>query len=142
LRKFIYIGIGGFFGAAARYIMGISLSNGNIPFSTFIINICGAFFSAYFIKKIFKRFKIGAEFRFGLTVGFFGAFTTFSGICKEAADMLDGGHYLFAFLYLAATIILGMAASYCGIILARKDSLRKLKVYREASAKNKKVKAG
>jgi len=122
MKKYIYIGAGGFFGAILRaFIESIHIYNYNekIPLNTLIINISGSFLLALILTLALEVWKIGANLRLGLTVGFLGAFTTFSTMCKETVNLMDKGYYLSAISYITISTILGLLAAYLGVVLAR-----------------------
>ncbi len=57
MRLLLIIGIGGFFGATLRYLIGNAIQNGNqtFPYSTLIINVVGSFlfgFVIYFSESL------------------------------------------------------------------------------------------
>lgn len=128
MRKYIFIGIGGFFGAIARYyIRSIPIVGyqGVIPLNTLAINISGSFLLALILTVSLEIWELDPDVRLGLTTGFLGAFTTFSTLCKETVTLLISGDYFSAVSYLTASTLLGLGAAYCGVMLAR-EGLRKL----------------
>lgn len=123
LRKYIFIGIGAFFGAILRYLIkSIEISNykGDFPINTFLINILGSFILAFIITIAFEVCRFDEDIRLMLTTGFLGAFTTFSTFCKEVVWLLNNEKYGVAFFYMLASVIIGLAVSYLGVLLARK----------------------
>jgi len=120
MKKYLFIGLGGFFGASLRVmIKGADIfSNVDFPLSTLIINLIGTFLLAFFLTLTLKFFKMDNELRLSLSVGFFGSFTTFSTFCKELSNLMLNGNYYFAFLYLIFSIILGLFCAFAGFKLA------------------------
>ncbi|MPN30267.1 putative fluoride ion transporter CrcB [bioreactor metagenome] len=59
------------------------------------------------------------DIKLGLTVGFLGAFTTFSALCRETVDLLGRGDYFFALAYMILSVVLGLLGAYAGISLIR-----------------------
>lgn len=122
MKKYIYIGAGGFMGACLRYfIKGIVIFNytGKFPVNTMLINITGSFVLAFFLTTAYEMVEMDEDLRLGFSVGFLGAFTTFSTMCREAGILLQNGSYFIAFAYITMSIILGMLFAFAGIILSR-----------------------
>ncbi len=127
LRKYIYIGCGGFAGAILRYSMEQIRLQGyheNVPLNTFFINISGAFLLAFIMTIALEVWKIDADIRMGITTGFIGAYTTFSTLCKETVALLQNGDYFSAVSYITVSAMLGFTAAYFGVVLARKIGSR------------------
>lgn len=122
MRKYIYIGCGGFAGAILRFLIkGIRLYNyhENVPLNTLFVNVLGAFLMAFLLTLAFEVWSFDADIRLGLTTGFLGAFTTFSTLCKETVGLLRSGDYFSAISYLTVSTVLGLGAAYFGSVIAR-----------------------
>jgi len=122
MRKYLYIGIGGFLGAIFRFsVKNVQLADNiaNIPLSTLFVNISGCFFLAFILTAAFSFIKLDADIRLGLSTGLLGAYTTFSTLCKETVQLLENGMYLASFAYISLTVLLGFAAAYAGFVTAR-----------------------
>lgn len=90
MKKYIYIGILGAFGAIARYVFEkapiiissvsgpLSLHLQIFPINTLIINVLGCFALSFIIDLSFEKKHLSNALRLGITTGFLGAFTTFS----------------------------------------------------------------
>jgi CrcB protein len=123
MRKYIYIGCGGFTGAILRYLIEqirIQIYHENIPLNTLFINVSGAFLLALILTIAFEVWEMDSDIRLGITTGFLGAYTTFSTLCKETVMLLRGGEYLSAIFYITISAMLGLGAAYLGVVLARK----------------------
>ena len=123
MKEYIFIGIGGFIGAVSRY----SLKNiricgyhGNFPLNTLIINIAGSFLLALILVAVLEIPKFNKCIKTGLTIGFLGAFTTFSTFCRETVELLTNDHYFIALFYVGLTILVGLAAAWLGTFVAVK----------------------
>ena len=55
----------------------------------------------------------------GREVGLVGGYTTFSTFAQESLDLLDEGRVMLAFIYLAGSACLGVAAVLAGTRLGR-----------------------
>jgi len=121
--KILSIGIGGAFGAIARYLINISpLANlfQKFPFPTFFINITGSFLIGFCLILLTDKFTVGENLRFAIMVGFLGAFTTFSTFELELFELIREKFFATAFLYLFLSVLVGFIGVALGIWLARK----------------------
>lgn len=117
------IAAGGMAGAVLRYWIR-SMQMGAFPWDTLAVNVGGSFLLALLMTMALGRLKLSAELQSGLTVGFLGAFTTFSAICQEYVSLIGGGQTLLAVAYMAATVATGLAATYAGWLMARRINRR------------------
>lgn len=133
MRKYIYIGLGGFLGTILRLAFkSIDLHNINelLPINTLLINVFGSFLIALFLTICIEVLEIDADVRLGIATGFIGAFTTFSTVCKEVVVIFEQGNYLLAIAYTLISIFLGIAAVYIGAIIAREIILKLVNRYK------------
>jgi crcB protein len=122
LRKYIFIGVGGFLGAILRFwIKTIPLQNYKelLPINTLFINVTGSFILALITTAALEILKMDVDIRLGICTGFLGAYTTFSTLCKEASELINRGYYFSSLSYIVNSVILGLAAAYFGVIVAR-----------------------
>lgn len=122
MKKYVFIGCGGFLGAILRYLVkGIQIYHyqENIPLNTLFINISGTFLLAVIMATAAEIWEFDPDIRLGLTTGLIGAYTTFSTLCKETAGLLQNGDYFSAISYLTVSTVLGLGMAYFGIVLAR-----------------------
>lgn len=122
MKKYIYIGAGGFIGAVLRYILkNIDIFNyTKLPLNTFLINISGSFIIGLILTLAYEKRDIDENVRLGVVTGFIGAYTTFSTLCKETAGLYAKGSLYYAVLYVILSAVIGLAAVYTGTIAARK----------------------
>jgi fluoride exporter len=124
MRQYFFVGLGGIAGAVLRYFLGniyIYGYTGVFPVNTLIINITGSFLFAFIMTIAFEIHEFNKDVRTVLTVGFFGAYTTFSTLCKESASLITGRYYYPAILYILLSSVLGLASVYYGIALAKRS---------------------
>ena len=122
MRKYVFISIGGILGAILRYLIeGVHIShyNKSMPLNTLIINVAGSFILSLFLTIAFEVREFDANIRLGIAIGLLGAFTTFSTLCKETVGLLHEGDYFSAISYITVSTMIGLAAVYFGIVLAR-----------------------
>lgn len=122
MKKCLYIGGFGFFGAILRYfIKSIHIYRyaESVPINTIIINVTGSFVLALILTIAFEVWEIRDEIRLGIATGFLGAFTTFSTLCKDTISLISSGLYFSALNYVTVSTVLGLCAAYFGVVLAR-----------------------
>lgn len=115
------VACGGALGALARYEIGLFLVarvGAQLPWATLLINVSGAFALGFFMASGSAVLSSVALHRF-VTVGFLGAFTTFSTLSYEFLWLLQSQRPREASLYLAATISLGVLAVWLGSLAAQ-----------------------
>ena len=121
--KILSVAVGGAAGATARYLINISpLANlfEKFPFPTFLINIVGSFFIGFLFVLFTDKLASGENLRLALTVGFLGAFTTFSTFELEIFQLVRERYMTTAFLYLFLSVLIGFVGVLTGVWLARK----------------------
>jgi CrcB protein len=112
LLHIFMVGIGGFFGAVARFSISKQLNNNMtnmLPMGTLTVNLLGAF-----LLGILLGAKAGVMVVLLLGTGFLGAFTTFSTIKLEMVQMYMKKHYKKFFFYLLTTYGIGILLAGLG----------------------------
>lgn len=140
MKKILYLICGSALGAVARYQLEnikIGGHQSSFPFNTLIINLSGAFLIAFILTVWSEVREFDSDIRLGLTTGLMGAYTTFSTLCKEASSLLFAAKYLTAFLYLSASLLLGLGAVYLGTKAARTLGIVLMKSSNRAAEKEK-----
>jgi len=113
----LYIAIGGALGALVRYGLGHwihSWAGNAFPWGTFAINAIGSF-ALGLILRYLDGTTDSPELRALLTVGFLGAFTTFSTFTYETITLLQHGSWTRATLYALGSLFLGILAVAAGL---------------------------
>ena len=119
MESLIYVGIGGFFGANARYLLSqwtddlLAPRWGAFPYGTFAVNVLGSFGLALFGLWFSGRTGMSPQLRLLVGAGFFGAFTTFSTFANDSVALWQGGATPLLLLNLLLTnlcCLLGVAA--------------------------------
>ncbi|HTQ63391.1 MAG TPA: fluoride efflux transporter CrcB [Puia sp.] len=122
LKNILVVGFAGGLGSIARFICQKYIYAWNphpFPIGTFTVNIFGCFLIGLFYGLAEKGNILTPEWRLMLTTGFCGGFTTFSSFAYENINLLKSGDFLYFGLYTVGSVVLGIAAAYCGIILLK-----------------------
>lgn len=120
-KNLLLVGVGGFLGSIARYIVALVCSRimGNVyPFGTFIVNILGSFLIG-FIYSITEEVPVEEKYRLFLATGFCGGFTTFSAFSTENLFFLEEQKYLMLSLYAFGSLFLGILMVFLGVLVGR-----------------------
>ena len=91
-----------------------------LAIGTMIINLSGSLFLGFFLTAIQDRYAVPDTLKLAIATGFVGAYTTFSTLMYESAELIQDGALIKAFGNLVGSFILGMLAVYLGISLARR----------------------
>jgi len=116
----LLVGIGGFLGANARYLLDQWVTNRwpmFFPWGTFIINLSGSFILGFFMAFAEQRPWVSRETRLLFAVGFVGAYTTFSTYAYQSLRLAQDGQMALAALYIIASVMLGLIAVFAGFAL-------------------------
>jgi fluoride exporter len=121
LPKYLLIAMGGALGSAARYWVGSAVSNRlgtKFPFGTLVINITACVIIGFALTCFGRRADLSPAWRYLIAIGFVGAYSTFSTYEWETLSTLRSGAFLMASVYSVGSLILGLAATWCGVVLA------------------------
>ena len=117
MRSMLIVGAGSFVGGALRYYLSTLIKescNGAFPWGTLAVNLVGCFvFGVLF--ALFHR--LGAEHSAWfllLTTGLCGGFTTYSTFANESMQMLQVADIAGFAIYIAASLLLGLACIALG----------------------------
>lgn len=105
----------------ARYLLAKvgNTSSTGIPYGTFAANIIGSFLIGLIMGWALKQDAISTNTTLLLATGFCGGFTTFSTFAYENQLLLKSGDFLTFAIYTIASFVLGIAAVFIGIWLAK-----------------------
>ena len=129
MRKYLFIALGGALGAMLRITvkeMDFHQIMGQLPVNTLLINLSGSFMLAFVLTIALERLERHPDIRLGVATGFFGAFTTFSTMCKETNSLINTGNLLPAITYALLSIIFGLFFAWFVIFLAEKLAVTKI----------------
>lgn len=113
--------VGGFFGGLARYGLGEAFpsSSRQFPWTTFGINLGGAFLLALLLVLLLEVLPPTRFVRPAMGTGFVGAFTTFSSLAVSTDQLAAHGHAGIAVAYAAGSLFGGLGCAVLGLIGGR-----------------------
>jgi len=125
LTRILLIAAAGACGSVARY--GLSglvqrLAGPSWPLGTWTVNILGSLlFGVIWAMAMAdeRGIMISAEARIIILAGFMGAFTTFSTLSFETAQMLRDGQWVLAGANAGGQVVLGLAAVFVGMAVGK-----------------------
>ncbi|HZC43193.1 MAG TPA: fluoride efflux transporter CrcB, partial [Acidobacteriaceae bacterium] len=119
--KYFYMALGGAAGAIARYWLGslvTSRMGTRFPYGTFVINMTACLILGFVLTFLSRRSGWNMAWTYLIPIGFVGAYSTFSTYEWEMLSTLRSGAFSLAALYTFGSLILGLVAVWCGIMLA------------------------
>jgi CrcB protein len=123
LIRYLMVAIGGGTGALARYVAASAIMTrfgGSFPLGTLVINVTGSFLIGFLMTMLTERFRLDPNWRLLLVVGFLGGYTTFSSFEWETFTAVRDGARWSGTLNVVSSVILGYAAVWLGVLLARR----------------------
>jgi fluoride exporter len=122
MRTAAAIAVAGALGALARYGLEGLVSRrapGAFPWGTFAVNISGAFVLGFVFTVMTEQFMVAPWIRGAVTIGFLGAYTTFSTLSFESYRLLEDGAIGIAAANMLGSLAAGLGAVYLGVITGR-----------------------
>jgi CrcB protein len=118
--KILNIGLGGFLGSVARYLVARFVNNyfSSFPLGTLFVNVTGSFLLGFIVYSLITGKNISPEFRDFSTIGFIGAYTTMSTFAYESFRLFELNEIMFFILNLVLNVVLCFLAVYFGKELA------------------------
>ena len=120
--NFLFIALGGAFGAVSRY----GLSNivqrwcgAGFAWGTLAVNLLGCFLIGLGYH-LATTTLVPVGVRFFVIVGFLGAFTTFSTFTLENVEFLRDGMFTTAWIYILASNLIGVVLAFTGLALGQR----------------------
>ena len=118
---YLAVALGGALGALSRFGIGQWLADSGYAHlhpATFLVNVIGALLIGVLFVGA-ERFTLSEPARLGMSVGFLGAFTTFSAFSLQLLTDIQEGQVLRAVIYSSATVLLCLISCLVGMELAR-----------------------
>ena len=122
MQKYLLVAFGGAMGSVARYWVGSAVASRmgtRFPYGTFIINITACLTIGFSLEYLGRHVELTSGWRYLIPIGFIGAYSTFSTFEWEILSTMQLGAFFIAGLYLCLSVILGLAAVWCGLTLAK-----------------------
>jgi fluoride exporter len=121
MPTFIAVAVAGAAGALCRYLLQavIDPRASGFPWATLTVNLSGAFLLGLLFTVMAERSTVSPVLRVAITVGFLGAYTTFSTLAFETVQLLDGRDYWAAVANMAGSAVLGVVAVMGGVAVGR-----------------------
>ena len=122
MQQLLFLAIAGALGSLSRYALsGIiqKAAGADFPWGTLVINALGCLIIGYIMQLALHTDIIPANVRVVVTIGFLGAFTTFSTFSYETVKLLESGILVPALLNILANVGIGLAATFSGILLGK-----------------------
>ncbi|MBY0316036.1 MAG: fluoride efflux transporter CrcB [Bdellovibrionales bacterium] len=117
MKDIFIVGLGGFLGATSRHLVYLWFGARNwtsFPWATLFINILGCFLIGALSLWIEKSLPYHRTVFLLASVGFLGAFTTFSAFGLETFNLLKQQQVPWALMNIIASITLGLVAVVLG----------------------------
>lgn len=124
MGAWVAVAVGGAIGSVARFWMTgamTALTGPRFPWGTLLINVVGSFVIGLVAGITLTSHRIGMhpDIRIFLMTGVCGGFTTFSAFSLQTLELLQNGDVVPAFGYAVGSVLLCVAATYCGWLLGR-----------------------
>ncbi len=118
--KWFMLAAGGICGTLGRYALSNLVNRWTetqLPYGTFVVNVIGCFLIGMLAALSDKRLLLNPEVRLFAVTGLLGAFTTFSSLIYESAQLTQQGQLAMALLNVLASIALGFIAFWVGSLV-------------------------
>ena len=123
LPQLLWVGIGGFLGSMARFVLSGFLDRFSptfaFPIGTLAVNILGCFLIGLLHGLAESRNLLGTDIRIFLFIGVLGGFTTFSTFGFESLALLKDGEFVKTTVNILLHVIVGLSAVWIGDTLGR-----------------------
>ena len=121
MKQLLLVGLGGFIGSIARYLvskLNLTWYFHDIPMGTLTVNILGSILIGFFLGIFVNSDLLNTNLKLFLVVGICGGFTTFSSFTNENFQLLQNGQFLTAAVYTLGSLLFGVIAVYLGYLIS------------------------
>lgn len=122
MKEALLISLGGALGALSRHLLTTSIVRTlgtAFPFGTLAVNGIGSFLLGFVMQMCLTTNHIPPAFQMAVTIGFLGAFTTFSTFSYETLNFFRDGGWHPGMLNIAANIAISIGMVLLGMVVAR-----------------------
>lgn len=120
MKTLVLIFIGGGLGSVTRFGLGKWISSwhtSTFPYGTLGVNVIACLLLGWLIGVADHKQMLSDSTRLFWTVGFCGGFSTFSTFSAETISLVQSGLHLSGGLYILASLVLCLLATYAGLYL-------------------------
>jgi len=140
----IIVGIGGIFGANARFLIEYFVKDFTgpvvFPYGTLTVNMLGCIIIGMMFAFIEGYNSISPRSRLLLITGFLGALTTFSSFGLDTFNLILKNHLIIAVINVLVQVVFGLIAVWIGFVIARLIANELIKIrqirYKRQRARN------
>ena len=111
MKALIMVGLGGFAGAIARYVISNAINRwapSGFPWGILVANVLGCLLIGILISQV------KGDWRLLLITGFLGSLTTFSTFGLDTFELMRGDRLALAFGNIGLSVLLGLLAVWAG----------------------------
>ena len=122
IKNVLIVGLGGAAGSMLRYAVHKifpAQSAAAFPSATLMVNIAGCLLIGMLWSMVSRSLTWNEEMKLLLMNGFCGGFTTFSAFTLEGIGLLKENKTSLFFVYLTASVVGGLLATFIGIRIAK-----------------------
>ncbi len=122
MRELLLLACAGAAGAVSRYALTgwtHSVLGHRFAYGTLAVNVVGSFLIGLVMQAALSADLLSREARVAVTVGFLGAFTTFSTFSYETMKAIEDGEWTEAGANVTLNVLLCLGATWLGFLAAR-----------------------
>ncbi len=122
MRELLFLAGAGAAGAVSRYALSgwtYRVFGERFPYGMLAVNVLGSFLIGLVMQAALSADLLSREARVAATVGFLGAFTTFSTFSYETMKAIEDGEWTKAGANVVLNILLCLGATWLGLLTAR-----------------------
>lgn len=122
MALFLFVCLGGAFGTALRYLIGVSVQawyGPSFPIGTLVVNLIGSFLISMLMYLAVDRGLMATPTRIVIATGVLGGFTTYSSFNFETLRLWQQGNLGLGFLNMGLTVVGCLAMGGLGLLTGR-----------------------
>ncbi|MDK9700437.1 MAG: fluoride efflux transporter CrcB [bacterium] len=120
--EILWVALAGVAGTLSRYGMtGVAyrILGDRFPYGTLLVNVIGSIVIGFVMHVGISTALLPKTVRVAVTIGFLGAFTTFSSFSYETIRILEERMWGMATLNIASNVVLSLLGCWIGIVFAK-----------------------